>query len=54
MDPMSITTADTRTPKLSVTEGDTRFMRPELDFAAVEEPLLNRPPVLRDSRGENL
>jgi hypothetical protein len=51
---MTSAPADTRFAKLAVTEGGLRFMRPELNFAAVEELMLKRPTVLRDSRGESL
>jgi len=53
-DPMAVASADTRPPKLAVAEGGLRFTRPELDFAAIEKPTLNRPAVLRDPRGERL
>jgi hypothetical protein len=51
---MTSASADTRTPKPAVTEGGLRFTRPKLDFASVEELMLKRPTVLRDSRGESL
>jgi hypothetical protein len=53
MDPMSIASSDTRPPKLAVAEGGLRFTRPKLDFAAVEELMLNREAVLRDPRAES-
>jgi hypothetical protein len=47
---MSFAVPDARAAELTRPEGGLRLLRPELDFASVEEALLNRPALVRDPR----